>query len=192
MDLTPFRRLAAPRAVDRRLPPELADFYARHEGVGLDTGPDRFVRLCTLGEVVRVGWADVGSVGDVPEAWGRFAALRVGLGMQGEWIVYVLDAPSCPPGSVLAVGTYLVGVGAGGEGSDALDGTLVLAASFPGWLAHLEMWGWAEPIIAGMGNLPADQHREACRYYLALNPGMDVGPEGPRMTRGPDRPSGHR
>lgn len=177
MDQKPFRRLAAPREVDHRLPSVLADFYAWHEGVGLDSGSDRFVRLCTLGEVVRVGWNDVGLVGDVPVSWGRFAALQIGLGMQGERIVYVLDAPSCSPGSVLAIGTYLVGVDAGGEGPDALDGSLVLAATFSGWVAHLERWGWAEPIIAGMGNLPRDQHREACRYYLALNPDMDVGPQ---------------
>jgi hypothetical protein len=110
--MPPFRRLAAPREVDHRLPSVLADFYAWHEGVGLDSGSDRFVRLCTLGEVVRVGWNDVGLVGDVPVSWGRFAALQIGLGMQGERIVYVLDAPSCSPGSVLAIGTYLVGVAA--------------------------------------------------------------------------------
>src|SRR5947209_8218432 len=115
----PFVPLAGPRAVSRpELPPDLAAFYARHEGVGLESSWDRHpVRLCKLDEVVRGGWKDLGLGGDVPEGWERFTALRIGAGMFFEKVVYVLDAPSCPPGSVLAIGRDVGGPG--GDGPDA-------------------------------------------------------------------------
>jgi hypothetical protein len=90
------------------------------------------------------------------------------LGRFFEEIVYVLDAPSCPSGAVLAVGTLLVGC-EGGDGPFRPDGSLVLASTFLGWLDHLKRWGWEEPVIAGMGERPKPEHQELCRYYLALN-----------------------
>jgi hypothetical protein len=170
----PYVRLATPRTVDRpELSPDLAEFYARHEGVGLEADwKERPVRLCKFAEVTRVGWEGLNQVGDVPEGWERFAALRVGMGMYFEEIVYVLDAPSCPPGSVLAVGTNLVGC-EGGDGPFKLDGSLVLAPTFPAWLDHLKRWGWEEPVIAGMGGRPKAEYQELCRYYLALNPSLN-------------------
>jgi hypothetical protein len=172
MTLKPFVHLAAPRAVKRsELPPDLAKFYAAHEGVGLESSPDRPVRLCRLEEVARVGWNDLGLVGDAPEGWAGLAAFRVGMGMFGDEIVYVLDAPSCPPGSILALGRDLAGPG--GVGPFSLGSSLVLAASFPEWLAHLERWGWVGYAVAGW-EAPTD--RQAVKqYYLALNPDMNVG-----------------
>jgi hypothetical protein len=98
--------------------------------------------------------------GDFPEGWEgwtKFAAFRVGEGSFGEAIVYVLDAPSCPPGSIFAVGTNLI-PSEGGDGPFKLHGSLVLAATFSEWLTHLERWGWEEPILAGMGELPRQEH----------------------------------
>jgi hypothetical protein len=85
--------------------------------------------------------------------------------------VYVLDAPSCPPGSIFAIGRDMAGPG--GSGPYALEGSLVLAASFREWLAHLERWGWVEYAVAGWEAPPDPQEVE--RYYLALNPGIKVG-----------------
>jgi hypothetical protein len=47
---------------------------------------------------------------------------------------------------------------------------LVLASTFPDWLAHLERWGWAEPAIAAAWELTEQERQESYRYYLALNP----------------------
>src|SRR5262245_3480845 len=172
-DLKPFVPLAAPRVVNRpELPPDLAEFYSGHEGVGLERDPDLPVRLCRLEEVALVRWNDLlPHLDDVPKGWEGFAAVRVGLGMFGDQILYVLHAPSCPRGSVLAIGIDLAGPG--GEGPFILEGTLVLAKSFPEWLAHLEQWGWVEYAVAGWD--PPPESLEIERYYRALNPGLNVG-----------------
>jgi hypothetical protein len=173
MDLKPFIRLTARRLVRRpELPADLAEFYAEHEGVGLECGigPNRVVRLCKLDEVARVMWGDV-AVADVPEGWEGFDAFQVGIGRFGEKIVYILDAPSCPPGSILAIGTNLVGC-EGGDGPLKVDGSLVLAATFSGWLAHLERWGWTEPVIAATWELTEQERQELHQYYFAFNPSI--------------------
>jgi hypothetical protein len=178
-DLKPFVPLAAPRVVNRpELPPDLAEFYSGHEGIGLESSPDYPVRLCRLDEVALVRWNDLFTLpddvskgpDDVPPGWEGFAAVRVGLGMFGDQILYVLDAPSCPPGSVLAIGRDLGGPG--GDGPFSLERTLVLARSFPEWLAHLEQWGWVEYAVAGWE--PPPEPKEIERYYRALNPGPNV------------------
>jgi hypothetical protein len=169
MDLKPFIRLPMPRMVSRpELSSGLAEFYAWHEGVGLESSPDRPVRLCKLDEVTRVGWKDLLVVSDVPEGWERFAAFRIGRGMFFDDIVYVLEAPSCPPGSILAIGRDLCGPG--GDGPFRLESSLVLAATFPAWLAHLERWGWVEYAVAGWE--PPPEPQEIDQYYRALNPGL--------------------
>jgi len=177
MDLKPFVQLATSRAVNRpELPPDLAEFYSGHEGVGLGSSIDRPVRLCRLDEVDLIRWKDLLTLPDeVPPGWEGFAAVRLGLGMFGDEIVYVLNAPSCPPGSVLAIGRDLAGPG--GDGPFSLESSLVLAASFTDWLAHLERWGWVEYAVAGWEAPPDPQ--EVGRYYLALNPAINVGRAAP-------------
>jgi hypothetical protein len=178
MDLMPFVRLAAPRVVDRPdLPPELAAFYTWHEGVGRDCDPDRSVRLHRLDEVTRVGWSGLGLVGGTPSGWEGFAALWIGFGIYFQEVVYVLASPSCPPGSILVIGTDVCGPG--GVGPDALESSLVLAASFPAWLTHLERWGWAEPAIATNRGLTEREREEPRDYYLTNNPGMYLGGSEP-------------
>lgn len=170
MDLKPFVRLAEPRAVNcPGLPPDLAEFYSQHEGVGLDTSCDRSVRLCRLEEVTLVGCKDLFKPSDdFPEGWEGFSALFIGVGMFGDQILYILNAPSCPPGSVLAIGRDLAGPG--GDGPFRLESTLVLAASFPEWLTHLERWGWVEGALGVVEELSESQEQEINRYYDTLNP----------------------
>jgi hypothetical protein len=179
MDLKPFTRLPTPRALDRlQLPLDLTDFYSEHEGVGLGSSTDRPVRLCRLEEVSLVRWEDLLTApADAPEGWEGFAAVRVGVGMFGDEILYVLNAPSCPQGSVLAVGRDLAGPG--GDGPFRLESSLVLAESFTGWLAHLERWDWVEYAVAGWAAPPDPS--EIDRYYRSLNPGLNLN-EG-RQTR---------
>jgi hypothetical protein len=176
MDLKPFLLLKAPRAVNRpELPPDLAEFYAEHEGIGLESSKDDYpVRLCRLDQVARFAWKDLRIAyarPDAPEGWEGFAAYLLGVGMFGDEILYVLDAPCCPPGSVLAIGRDMGGPG--GVGPFSLEPSLVLAESFPAWLAHLERWGWVEYVVAG-GDAPPDP-QEVERYYLGLNPGVKMG-----------------
>jgi hypothetical protein len=174
MDRKPFVRLAAHRAVNRpELPPELAEFYAWHDGIGLESHCDHYpLRLCKLDEVARGGWDDLGLVGEVPEGWEDYDGCQIGMGMFFEKIVYVLDAPSCPRGSILAIGNV---AGPGGTGPGALESTLVLARSFADWLAHLERWGWVEWAVASCEPPPEPPPgREIVGYYLALNPDMNV------------------
>jgi len=171
MDQKPFVQISAPREVNRpELPPDLAEFYTQHEGIGLESPSDRTVRLCKLDEVVRYGWKDLHAIfgDDIPEGWEGFAAFLIGMGMYFEDIVYVLDAPSCPSGTILAIGG--LASGPGGKGPAAMGRSLVLAVSFREWLIHMERWGWVEYSVAGIGDLPEQHKQELCRYYLALNP----------------------
>jgi hypothetical protein len=173
MDPKPFIRLAEPRVVNRpELPPDLAEFYTWHEGIGLESPPDRTVRLCRLDEVACVGWKELVLVGDVPEGWEPFAAFRVGMGRFFEELLYVLEAPSCSSGSILAIGGMVPGPG--GEGPASLETSLVLARRFQDWLTHLEQCGWVEYAVAGIRSVPEREQQELCRYYLALNPGMNL------------------
>jgi hypothetical protein len=92
VDLKPFIQLATPREVNRpELPPDLVEFYASHEGIGLESDPDRTVRLCRLDEVVRVRWKDFPWGKDeyleacedftaFRKAWEDFAAVQIGMG----------------------------------------------------------------------------------------------------------------
>jgi hypothetical protein len=172
----PFIRLAARRVVNRPdLPADLAEFYAWNEGVGLESDCAHYpVRLCKLDEVVCGGWKDLDLGDDIPEGWEEFAGCRIGIGMFSmEEIVRVLNAPSCPSGSILAIGRDVAGPG--GDGPYALESSLVLATSFPDWLAHLERWGWVEHAVAGWEAQVDIQ--EIDRYYLALNPRINLGRE---------------
>jgi hypothetical protein len=126
-----------------------------------------------LDEVKRVGWKDLRVVGDVPEGWERFAAFRIGMGRYFEELLYVLEAPSCSRGSILTIGGMVPGPG--GEGPASLETSLVLARSFRDWLTRLEQCGWVEYAVAGIRSVPEREQQELCRYYLALNPGMNVG-----------------
>src|SRR5688500_13228855 len=93
----PFFTLRKPRTVARAgLPPDLATFCRSHEGIGIEHPPDRFVRMCKLDEVRRVGWKDLHIVGDdVPpdDGWANFAGYRVGYSDMLDEIVWAVSAP---------------------------------------------------------------------------------------------------
>ncbi|MFL5338668.1 MAG: hypothetical protein ACJ8F7_00755 [Gemmataceae bacterium] len=178
MDQKPFIRLPAPRVVEQLgLPTDLAQFYSENEGVGRESDADRIVRLCRLNEVARIGWRDVHNVGpdDLP-GWEQFAAYRIGIGLYFDEVVYVLNAPVCPAGSILTIGVDVAGPG--GSGSDTLEPSLVLASSFAEWLKRLEACGWIEYGLGpgDLAKLPAAEEQQHRRYYQALNPGISWGP----------------
>jgi len=92
----------------------LAEFYAEHEGIGLESSIDYPVRMCKLDQVARVGWNDLyadSGEDDLPPGWEAFAAFRIGVSPFGAQILYVVDAPCCPPGSILAIGNDIRGPG---------------------------------------------------------------------------------
>lgn len=178
MDQKPFVRLTVPRIVEHLgLPTELAQFYSENEGVGRESSPDRFVRLCRLKEVERIGWRDLHIFGadDFP-GWEQFAAYRIGMSPFFDEIVYVLNAPVCPAGFIFTIGVDVAGPG--GSGSAILEPSLVLASSFAEWLERLEACGWIEYGLApgDLTTLPEAEERKHRRYYQALNPGITWGP----------------
>lgn len=176
MGLKPFVPLDVPRVVDRPdyLPIDLVAFYSTHEPV--DRGSDQTIELYPPDEVTRVGWKNISNA-DPPKGWGAFTGFQIGMGSYFTKILYVLTAPTCPAGSILAIGTYLVGWAREDGDPDAIDGAVVVAPSFPAWLAHLERWEWDEPVCVGVGGYPRPEWEELRRYYLAFNPNMDWGPE---------------
>jgi hypothetical protein len=174
MDQKSFKRLAAPRAVNRPdLPLDLARFYAKHEGVGLESTPKRIVRLCRLNEVTRIGWRDLHILGAADcLGWEDFAGYRIGISSFFDELVYVLHAPSCKSRAILALGVDTGGTG--GSGPAALESTVVLAPNFPAWLRLLEQTGWVDyGLVPGsLTDLPKRQQQVLIRYYQALNPEM--------------------
>jgi hypothetical protein len=178
MHQKPFLVLKQPRSVNRPdLPSDLVEFYSRHEGIGLESSPERIVRLCKLDEVRRVAWRDLYVLGasKAPPGWETFAALRVGISSFFEEIVYVLSAPSCSRGSILALGPDYAHLG--GSGPNALEGSLVLASSFGEWLAHMERMSWEEYGLTpgGIADLTPEQRAEVRQYYERLNPLIEWG-----------------
>ena len=175
MNPRPFVPLAESRPVEG-LPPDLAAFYAENEGVGLESSPDRLVRLCRLDEVLRIGWRDLHIFGNDPwPSWERFAAYRIGISSFFDEIVYVLDAPACPAGSILTIGVDISGPG--GSGEAALKPSLILSSGLTEWLRHLERHGWMEyGLVPGsLVDLTEIEQRSLRHYYQSLNPGIDWG-----------------
>src|ERR1041384_6141668 len=97
MDITPFKRLTRRRAIRRpELPRNVTEFYAKHEGVGLESSQKRAIRLCKLSEIEHVGCRDIMSLGpDVSGGWENFEGLRLGTTSCFDDVVYVTSAPVC-------------------------------------------------------------------------------------------------
>ena len=177
MNPKPFVRLKQPRFLIRPdLPADLVKFYEQNEGVGLESSPNRVVRICRLKEVTRIGWRNLHILGrEECPGWERFAGLRIGISSFFDEIVYVLDAPCCSLGAILSLGVDVAGPG--GCGPAPLESSLVLAVTFPEWLRHLERMGWVEYglVPGGILELPEPTQHELRRYYLSLNPGIAWG-----------------
>jgi len=171
MDLKPFRHLAPRKAAAlAALPEDLAAFYSRHEGVGLESSPDYMIRLCELREVRQIAWKDLHVVGTFEPPWRDFSAIRIGISCFFDEILYVLECPAAPRGSILAIGPDMTN-GPGGTGPELCEMSLVLAPTFPEWLTHIESLGWNEPGI-GCSEIDFDDAQTARlkAYYGALNP----------------------
>lgn len=184
MESRPFSLLATSRDLGRNdLPPELARFYEKNEGIGLQSPADRIVRLCRLSEVKTCAWRDVPIFGSEDEAgWNDFEAFHVGVSLYHDGIYWVRQAPCCPKGSILTIGPDLAGPG--GDGPDTIEPSLVLASSFDGWLTHLARYAWFEYGLApgNLADLPASDQSEMRAYFKVLNPGISWGAGLPSVT----------
>jgi hypothetical protein len=174
VDLTPYVRLPSKRsiAIDW-LPQDLCDFYASHEGVGLESSSDRPVRICRLDEVTTVMMHDLHLFDDFPleGGWADFSAIRIGTGCFFDELVYITQAPVCPPGSIMAFGVDVAGPGGEG-GDDDPWGSLVLARDFGEWISRLRADGWDElGLVPGeLQRLSADRAQCLRRRFAELNP----------------------
>lgn len=176
VDQAPFTLLPSPRSVDDLdLPSGLASFYRTREGVGLEASSFIPVRLCKLAEVCPLRWRDLRDVGDYgpPKGWEDFSAFRIGIDSFFGEITYVVNAPSCQPGSVFAIGTAMNTTG--GSGAFAHDGSVVLAGSFTEWLDLLERFGWDDFGLYPdeLDELSESDRIEVCQYLRSLNPLID-------------------
>src|SRR5262245_16335096 len=97
MDPKPFKRLPRRRKVMRPgLPSDLPQFFSVNEGVGVESSPERLVRLCRLDEVSRIKWQDLHIFGEeVCSGWESFAAFRIGVSSFLDEIAYVISSPCC-------------------------------------------------------------------------------------------------
>ncbi len=177
MSEMPFQRLSNARRLERAdLPPDLAAFYERNEGLGLESDPDILVRMCRIEEVERIGWADLHVIGsDHVPGWETFSAIRIAMSAYFDEIVYVLDCPCCDAGSILCLGVDVSGPG--GAGETPLEVSLVLAASFGEWLARLERFQWVEyGLMPGsIDELPPSAQVELRGHFTRLNPEISWG-----------------
>lgn len=172
----PFVALQSPRDVgDKSLPQELADFYTHNEGIGLESCGRRYVRLCQLAEIERHKWHDVHlKENDDSPGWvDGFEGILIGYGQFWDGIYLVQNAPSCPKGSILAIGVDIAGPS--GTGPHEMEPSLVLAPNLEEWLRNLERNHWFE---YGLGpgailDRVSDEQSRLRRYYKALNPRID-------------------
>jgi hypothetical protein len=129
-------RLAARRVVDREgWPADLAEFYAGHEGVGLDNKDGHCIRMAKLAEVTTVGLKEIG-FDELPHAgWASFSAFVIGASDCGDEILYVRSGPGIPAGSVFRPSTFPYGcteaaAGSPAAGADRGGGILHWRSSF--------------------------------------------------------------
>jgi hypothetical protein len=173
----PFHPLIAHRLVGRpELPPDLSQFYSKHEGVGLESSPDRSVRLARLSEVTTFAWQDIPIFGaERLTGWDHFKGWQIGIGTFLDRIFWVERAPCCDIGAILTIGPDVAGPG--GKGSHPLEPSLVLASSFSAWIAHLERCNWLEyGLTPGEIEETSEFRRSELRtYYFNLNPGISWG-----------------
>lgn len=168
----PFVPLETPRVVTvPDFPQDLAQFYAQYEAIEFEGISDYgSLFLYPLHRVQR--WKGLDLYTNVPEGWEDFDSFLVGGSCHGAEIVYVLSAPNCPPGAILAIGGDLDWEG--GTGPYTTGNCLVLGATFFDWLRHLEEFNWWEYGVGyGIPDLPVERRRQLRSYYLALNPHLD-------------------
>jgi len=173
MDFKPYHPLANARDVEN-VPSMLQRFYAANDGVGLESPPDRPIRLCHLEEAVPVQWSDLHIVGKYPpeSGWEEFSGYRIGVSNFLDEIILLLKSRVCPPGSIITLGPDVAGPG--GDGPYTLEYSLVLASDFDSWLDRLEQDNWKE---YGLGpgeiaDLPRPRALSLKQHFHRLNPGI--------------------
>ncbi len=171
-----FRRLPLRRVFHKPdWPRDLVEFYASHEGNGLELGPEVCVRLCKLHEVELVACRDILVLAMEPPGWHDFSGYAIGISPFFDRIVYVTAAPVCKAGSILLLGPDVSGPG--GDGHARYEPTLVIGRSLEQWLRHLEECDWTEWGIypGGLDELPERRREAVARYYRELNPHIEWG-----------------
>lgn len=170
----PFIELFPSRTVGRTdIPDDLRRFYAAHEGSGMESPPNRCVRLATLAEVRRVHWADLHGLGldPAPPEWEAFDGWLVGSGEFFDEIIYATSAPCCESGAILAQGADIASTD--GDDPKWLSCVLVLAANFEEWIARLARYDWFEYGLfpGSVSELTDSKQSDLRRHFAALNPG---------------------
>ena len=165
-----YVRLALKRAAARSdLPEDLNQFYAAHEGMGLQPQPGCVLQLAKYDEVGVVGWEDLGVPEGLPDPrWKDFRAIRIGHDNSWDTIYYVRWAPGASAGSILAFGD--IADGPAGQDRGGTVGALVLAASFHDWINRMARHG---PDASGLFfpiELPESAQDEIVAELAALNP----------------------
>ncbi len=177
LNMKPFIELDAPRTVTMPgLPQDLQKFYERHEGVGLENPGDYPVRTCKLEELKWMGWDDLPMFrGYEPEdkGWKSLRAIRFGFGCFFDDVVYLVEGPLAPAGSIVAFGEGTPGPG--GNSIDELLCCLVLARNLGDWLVRLAEDRWHDYGLANaeIENQPPERAEYLRGLFLSLNPGID-------------------
>lgn len=177
MEAAPFIALPSPRTVAIPwLPDVLRAFYNTHEGIGLDADVDNPIRLGRADELVRVRLDELDMFrGYEPEGpWASFSGIRLGISCFFDNIVFVLHAPVCDPGAILAFGPDVPGPGGRGDDAD-IPGSLVLARDLDSWLGRIREDHWHEyGLVPGeIDDLPEARAAFLRRHFLDLNPKID-------------------
>lgn len=152
------------------MPEPLRRFFETNEGIGVETSPDRPIRIAKLKEAGPVQWKDMHIIGtyEPPGEWKQFAGWRIGYSDTLDEIVYVIRAPGIREGSVIAMGT--TPAGPGGLDRFAPEGSLVLAESFDKWIARLQQHGPdAHGLFPDM-ELPENIGKEIHDEIIRMNP----------------------
>jgi hypothetical protein len=110
---------------------------------------------------------------DKSPGWVEFEGIIIGCGQFFDSLYLVQRAPSCPKGSILAIGTDIAGPS--GIGPYELEPSLVIAPSFEEWLRNLERNGWYE---YGLGpgaiwDLSVEEQSRLRGYYKSFNPRIE-------------------
>lgn len=170
----PFYRLNQARTLEGQLPEELAWFYRHHEGIGLESHPDHLIRICKLHEVQRIKWKDLHVIGgqEMP-GWENFTAYRIGVSSYFDEIVFVVDSPACPSGSILVTGVDIIGPG--GQGPYIYSESLILARNMQEWIRSLQETNWNYIALhpGEYPQLPPSDRKDIGDHLRSLNPKLN-------------------
>lgn len=170
MSDAPVIKRASPRRISLEwLPDVLRDFHQVYEPV---SGGDPSVRIAPLDDVVAIKARHVIGIAREPE-WRDFSGLEIGRSAFGDQIIFVQNAPSAAPGSIMAFGMDVFGPG--GDGDAAIEGSILLAGGFTRWIKRLREDEWQDYglVPGGIRALSARRRKELVEELQRLNPQAD-------------------